>query len=181
MPNHLRIYELELELKYYNPTLIARFMGPTWGPSGADSTQVGPILAPWTLLSGFWRHALLDSVISFFHAMTSPVWNRGKCIAIEGHFQCSVLIQDKSFENNTNSRKFHQSLIIQYPCRCWWVFRLSSSFAHRLMPMAPYIPGPSVCVPLDIYGMHDTTRFLYFSHMQIFTLVFNLDKHLEYL
>ena len=27
-------------------------MGPTWGPSGADRTQVGPMLAPWTLLSG---------------------------------------------------------------------------------------------------------------------------------
>ena len=35
----------------------ARFMGPTWGPSGTDRTQVGPMLAPWTLLSGmhlFW-------------------------------------------------------------------------------------------------------------------------------
>ena len=31
---------------------IARFMGPTWGPSGADRTQVGPMLVPWTLLSG---------------------------------------------------------------------------------------------------------------------------------
>ena len=41
-------------------SLIARFMGPTWGPSGADRTQVGPMLAPWTLLSGFvlthWGH-----------------------------------------------------------------------------------------------------------------------------
>ena len=27
-------------------------MGPTWGPSGADRTQVDPMLAPWTLLSG---------------------------------------------------------------------------------------------------------------------------------
>ena len=27
-------------------TLIARFMGPSWGPSGADRTQVGPMLAP---------------------------------------------------------------------------------------------------------------------------------------
>ena len=27
-------------------------MGPTWDPSGADRTQVGPMLAPWTLLSG---------------------------------------------------------------------------------------------------------------------------------
>ena len=33
-------------------TLIARFMGPTWVPSGADRTQVGPMLVPWTLLSG---------------------------------------------------------------------------------------------------------------------------------
>ena len=46
-------------------TLIARFMGPTCGPSGADRAQVGPMLAPWTLLSGdisqsplpsFWRN-----------------------------------------------------------------------------------------------------------------------------
>ena len=27
-------------------------MGPTWGPSGADRSQVGPMLAPWTVLSG---------------------------------------------------------------------------------------------------------------------------------
>ena len=32
--------------------LIAMFMGPTRGPSGADRTQVGPMLASWTLLSG---------------------------------------------------------------------------------------------------------------------------------
>ena len=33
-------------------SLIARFVGPTWGPFGADRTQVSPMLAPWTLLSG---------------------------------------------------------------------------------------------------------------------------------
>ena len=33
-------------------SLIARFMGPTRGPSGADRTQVGPMLTPWTLLFG---------------------------------------------------------------------------------------------------------------------------------
>ena len=32
--------------------LIARSMGPTWGSFGADRTHVGPMLAPWTLLSG---------------------------------------------------------------------------------------------------------------------------------
>ena len=30
---------------------IARFIGPSWGQFGADRTQVGPILAPWILLS----------------------------------------------------------------------------------------------------------------------------------
>ena len=28
-------------------------MGLTWGPPGADRTQVGPMLAPWILLSGY--------------------------------------------------------------------------------------------------------------------------------
>ena len=37
---------------FRNTSLIARFMGPTWGPFGADRTQVGPMLTPWTLLSG---------------------------------------------------------------------------------------------------------------------------------
>ena len=32
--------------------LIARFMGPAWGPPGYDMIQVGLMLAPWTLLSG---------------------------------------------------------------------------------------------------------------------------------
>ena len=41
-------------------TLIARFMRPTWGPSGADRTQVGPMLAPWTLLSGHFNNKLAE-------------------------------------------------------------------------------------------------------------------------
>ena len=41
-------------------TLIARFMGPTWGPSGADRTQVGLMLAPWTSLLG-WTVSCLRS------------------------------------------------------------------------------------------------------------------------
>ena len=30
----------------------ARIMGPTWGPPGSCRPQVGPMYAPWTLLSG---------------------------------------------------------------------------------------------------------------------------------
>ena len=36
---------------------IAKFMGPTWGPPGSCRPQMGPMLAPWTLLSGMpWVH-----------------------------------------------------------------------------------------------------------------------------
>ena len=57
--NHYSMYHSEAWSRAANagitipvPTLIAKFLGPTWGPSGADRTQVGPMLAPWTLLSG---------------------------------------------------------------------------------------------------------------------------------
>ena len=46
---------LELRLSCTNPLIyaqIAKFMGPTWGPPGSCRPQVGPMLAPWTLLSG---------------------------------------------------------------------------------------------------------------------------------
>ena len=33
-------------------TQIAKFMGPTWGPPGSCRPQMGPMLAPWTSLSG---------------------------------------------------------------------------------------------------------------------------------
>ena len=41
-------------------TLITIFTGPTWGPSGADRTQVGPMLAPWTLLSRTTKLTLIN-------------------------------------------------------------------------------------------------------------------------
>ena len=37
-------------------SMIAKFMGPKWGSPGAGRTQVGPMLATWTLISGLlWK------------------------------------------------------------------------------------------------------------------------------
>ena len=36
----------------WKTTQIAKFMGPAWGPPGSCRPQMGPMLAPWTLLSG---------------------------------------------------------------------------------------------------------------------------------
>ena len=52
--SHLTLINPHTWRRYYIglTSLKARFMGPTWGPSGADRTQVGPMFAPWILLSG---------------------------------------------------------------------------------------------------------------------------------
>ena len=41
-----------------------RFMGQTWGPPGSCRPQMGPMLAPWTLLSGccwLWLKSVCNS------------------------------------------------------------------------------------------------------------------------
>ena len=58
---------------YHKLPQIARFMGPTWGPSGADRTQVGPMLAPWTLLSGSIR--FMCYIHLYLPGNTTNVWN----------------------------------------------------------------------------------------------------------
>ena len=45
-------------------TQITRFMGPTWGPPGSYRPQMGPMLVPWTLPSGYAHSYLL------FHQMS---------------------------------------------------------------------------------------------------------------
>ena len=49
-------------------SLIARSIGPTWGPPGSCRPHMGPMLAPWTLLSGFWplRHEQWDILQTAF-------------------------------------------------------------------------------------------------------------------
>ena len=71
------IVETVLDLRKpqnYSTSLIARFMGTTWGPFGADRTQVGPMLAPWTLLSGF-MSIYRDSSEIFFKKIYFFHWN----------------------------------------------------------------------------------------------------------
>ena len=65
----------------YLSTQIAKFMGPTWGPSGSCRPQMGPMLAPWTLLSGNGWTGMLqlskvhDDIMScIFIALTHITW-----------------------------------------------------------------------------------------------------------
>ena len=63
--------------------LIIRFMGPTWGPSGADRTQVG--LAPWTLLSGSFCNR---SGLIIWCAKRNVYWLPFRCILTSLQYFC---------------------------------------------------------------------------------------------
>ena len=68
-------------LRYYDPlaygeakrkpTQIARSMGPTWGPPGSCRPQMGPILAPWTLLWGI--YICRETCIYIYHPFTDSL------------------------------------------------------------------------------------------------------------
>ena len=74
-------------LKGCRVSQIARFIGPAWGPSGMDRTQVGPMLAPWTVLSGMLyllvssrSNQCSGSIVVILHTLYHTwVWNRGIC------------------------------------------------------------------------------------------------------
>ena len=78
-------------------TQIAKFMGPTWGPSGANRTQVGPMVAPWTWgqhgahqgptaprWAPWWPHELchLGIYSHWEHREQKRPWHLNKCTMI---------------------------------------------------------------------------------------------------
>ena len=74
-------------------------MGLTWGPSGADRNQVGPMVAPCTLLSGY-RHLVLDGWLgkpmSFTYILPRMPFGssvRGWCIARGKHIFYGVSLR----------------------------------------------------------------------------------------
>ena len=96
--------------KHWCTTLMARFIGPTWGPSGADRTQVSPMLAPWTLLSG-----------QFWDMVTRPEWSKIKLNPLKEKkikFILQMFLLTKS-RGDIGVISIHAFVC---GCRCWsWV------------------------------------------------------------
>ena len=78
-------------------SLIAKFMGPTWGPSGAGRTQVGPMLAPWILQSGM-RSKLLALNLCFIGIK----WVNSTLPEIRIHLRISFKQKNLNFNNFHN-------------------------------------------------------------------------------
>ena len=83
----------------YMPPMRARFMGPAWGPSGADRTQVGPMLAPWTLLTGTSLNVTnigshLHTSFSSFLDTSVSLWNRNSVLicCCRDKYMCYIIL-----------------------------------------------------------------------------------------
>ena len=53
---------------------------PTWGPPGSCRPQVGPTLAPWTLLTGNWR--VRSSLVDTIDTVYPNEYIHGLCFAV---------------------------------------------------------------------------------------------------
>ena len=85
------------------------FMKPLWGPSGADRTQVGPMLAPWALLSGFHTRGLPPSIC--FTTTQSTPHELFKCFTL-----CLVLWQLGTYCVYLHRTQVQRQLYDFFPC-----------------------------------------------------------------
>ena len=60
------------EILRWLSTQIAKFMGPTWGPPRSCRPKMGPMLAPWTLLSGHLTGCLPHFVPNVLYGTAVP-------------------------------------------------------------------------------------------------------------
>ena len=68
-----------------NPAQLAKFMGPTLGPPGSCRPQMGPMPAPWSLLSGCVYHIGLYIFAKMpFHGINTLTWDKATC----HNYQC---------------------------------------------------------------------------------------------
>ena len=85
---------------------IARFMGLTWGPTRSWRPQMGPILAPRTLLSGYAIYIILSSPVASFANMVYCIRNWLQCSPWLKRCACNYSVfygimfgKERSFEN----------------------------------------------------------------------------------
>ena len=117
-------------------SLIAEFMGPTWGPHGADRTQVGAMLAPWTLLSGMTGFTGQSGVgyLVYFTIIYIGMASLGQSPLSQWrllrhwwwHLESHRQMHDRTIWINPNMKKMHaKSMCIFILISCMWAIAVS--------------------------------------------------------
>ena len=116
---HILWTQSQQTFSYHEHTHIAMFMGPTWGPPGSCSPQMGPMLAPWTLLSGYKRTSSINCAVSNIWDSWNNIHQSINCIDGANNAICNhsesyprTLINDTDGEDYAISRKnIHHSYL----------------------------------------------------------------------
>ena len=133
-------------LREYLPQ-IAKFMGPTWGPLGSCRPQMGPMLAPWTLLSGTFCTILFALAYRrlFSYPTSAPAW-------LDQQFNSKPTASHSWWHNPVISNEITKWHAVHYLCTlCYWTVRLT--FINSLCQIQKYF-----------IASHFTRQFLVYTH-----------------
>ena len=96
-------------------TQIAKFLGPTWGPPGSCRPQVGPMLAPWTLLLGYISSTSVAMKLYHWRPRVVMMPTLSELVALE-----VVITTASATRLSINTFIFHTK------CRIIWYFTMVS-------------------------------------------------------
>ena len=125
--------------------------GPTWRPSGADRTHVGPMLAPWTLLSG-----VLCRIIADLNCSVCDIMLRyNQSIQYKALLAQNMLTYEKVNDGNTKF-SFASILFIQ-----WYILKhLYKRYAVFFFEPIIYTGVSYMCVRMQpIICLNQWTQF----------------------
>ena len=158
------------------PSLIARFMGPMWGPPGAARAQVGPMLATRTLLSGIWWN--MEAICKGHHYDNHWYYEMVSNFSIVS-FQVLPMtkvkgIEERHFDSLKSRARYiiHINFNFTFHCR---FFMMTSSKWNHFPRYWPFVTGNSL-----LTGEFPSQRPVTWSFDVFFDLCLHkrLNKHL---
>ena len=136
---------------------ISKFMGPTWGPPGSCRPQMGPMLAPWSLLSGaiYWAFGGDFTFNSLRVQTLESIWTGGILLMQYEPFNMAAVL-------NTNSRMYTgynievfdliaKKLNFRYVLRLLIIPPDVTSDAHRVWEFFSFICKCIVYSPWELF------------------------------
>ena len=137
------------------PSQIAKFMGPTWGPPGSCWPKMGPMLVPWTVLSGSspqcdsreiaWLEQYQIPVYAY-HLMTQMVSSNSGYISMSWRHYHIVKLWTGKYITHNHTKPHHSRIKLETKCKFNNGIVLNGSIdslyiclnAVRLQPLCKY-------------------------------------------
>ena len=120
--------------------------GTNMGPSGADRTQVGPMLAPWTLLSGY--PSIMNLAIWVLIYYLSTLACNKHSVENSCHYYTNMPFEFYNHMSIKNQSSYFECIYVNIEAATWHTF-LYANFCLILLLDVPLAYNnnndPSVC------------------------------------